>query len=100
MATNKLNRVFFGADMREIRFRAWDDISKLMRYNVRMSRSAEWFKDKFPDRWERIKNRRGAEFKITNLELREFYERAKKCKDWQEYDFTFRATLKILKTHI
>lgn len=55
--------------------------------------AAEWFKGKFPERWEYLKNRRGMDFKVTNAELREFYESAKECKNWREYTVVFRNML-------
>lgn len=47
--------------------------------------AAEWFAGKFPDRKEYLEARRWRTVKISTQDLSEFYERARTCATWQQY---------------
>ena len=47
--------------------------------------ATEWFKEKFPDRWEYLVKYKNNKIDIPTVELIEFYEKANKCKNWKVY---------------
>lgn len=53
--------------------------------------SGGWFKTFFPDRWEYLQSKRNKLVKITDAELKELYQEAKKCTSWEEYEKTYKA---------
>jgi hypothetical protein len=55
--------------------------------------AAEWFRGKFPGRWEYLQERKGSLAKISNADLIEFYQMATQCKNWQEYQAVYGETI-------
>ena len=56
--------------------------------------AAEWFIDKFPDRWEYLEEFRYQKLEIRTLYMVEFYEAALKCKTWTEYRDLYEEEIK------
>tara|TARA_R100000479_G_scaffold104925_1_gene52424 strand:- start:1028 stop:1507 length:480 start_codon:yes stop_codon:yes gene_type:complete len=57
--------------------------------------SAEWFEKKFPDRWKYLIETKKKTIHISTVDLSEFYDLAKKCKDWKEYKDLYDQKFKI-----
>lgn len=68
--------------------------SHINKWHLDPTSSTQWFKDKFPDRWEYLKSMRGAEFHVTNAELAEFYQMALKCQNWREYQRLYNEVMR------
>jgi len=51
--------------------------------------AAEWFRKKFPWRWQYLQERREVRTKISTPDLMEFYEIAKGCDGWKEYQTAY-----------
>lgn len=58
------------------------------------ARAWEWFKVAFPSRAAHLDNIRRQKLEISTAQLAEFYDKARACKDWMEYNMLFKREMK------
>ena len=54
-------------------------------WHMDITEASAWFKSAFPERWEYLQNIKNKKLNISTPTLCEFYERARQCKTWHEY---------------